>query len=226
VTISPDGQWFWNGVEWIPAPPSHSPSAEPTRNLFDDYDYFNINQNIPGTRIAESNQPYHPQYSSAPVAIPLINRRAGDSSYWNMPLIEQLTGFSGRINRQRYIFYSLFILFVQTLVFISVLFAFSTFDDQSFWAIVTVSFLPFYIMYYSLTIQRLQDTGKGGPPWHVCVVLGLTFSAVGLNTLPGSDLELYTSCLTVLFSFIPGIICLFERGNSGPNEYGPDPLGY
>ena len=226
MTISPDGEWFWNGVEWIPAPPSHSPSAEPPRNPFDGYDYFNNNQNIFRTRIAESNQPYHTQYSSAPAAIPLINRRAGDSSYWDMPLIEQLTGFSGRINRQRYILYSLVAVFVQALVFVFVLFAFIEFDDRSFWAIVTVAFLPFYIIYYSLTIQRLQDTGKGGPTWHICVVLGLIFNAIGLNTPVGSELELYASCLTVLFSFIPGIICLFERGNSGPNEYGPDPLGF
>ncbi len=26
MTLSPDGEWLWNGEEWIPAPPNHSPN--------------------------------------------------------------------------------------------------------------------------------------------------------------------------------------------------------
>ena len=28
MTLSPDGNWFWNGNEWIPAPPTHAPITD------------------------------------------------------------------------------------------------------------------------------------------------------------------------------------------------------
>lgn len=28
MTLSPDGHWFWNGTEWIPAPPSAAPETD------------------------------------------------------------------------------------------------------------------------------------------------------------------------------------------------------
>ncbi|HJM66629.1 MAG TPA: hypothetical protein QF555_03705, partial [Candidatus Thalassarchaeaceae archaeon] len=29
MTLSPDGQWMWDGQAWIPAPPAHTPGQIP-----------------------------------------------------------------------------------------------------------------------------------------------------------------------------------------------------
>lgn len=44
--LSPDGEWLWNGTEWVPAPPQHSPQVTNFGN-----------QNIPSQRsVAEITQ--------------------------------------------------------------------------------------------------------------------------------------------------------------------------
>ena len=38
MTLSPDGKWLWNGQEWIPAPPNHSPTHHiPVHSSHSDY---------------------------------------------------------------------------------------------------------------------------------------------------------------------------------------------
>ena len=32
MTLSPDGNWFWDGVKWIPAPPNEAPETQASTN--------------------------------------------------------------------------------------------------------------------------------------------------------------------------------------------------
>ena len=47
MSLSPDGKWFWNGNEWIPAPPSSSLPQEIYSPYVDDYHttYFDYDTN-------------------------------------------------------------------------------------------------------------------------------------------------------------------------------------
>jgi len=146
-----------------------------------------------------------------------------ETETWNMSLYDQLTRLEGRINRLRYIL--LHILSLIGAVVYAVIIGIATFWlPEPIWTIVlTLLFLPVYYISYALVVKRLQDTGRG-EGWITYAQIG-----VGLNIIYGltpleSEIELYMGILVTLAMLPLGIVCLFYRGDSGPNKFGPDPI--
>ena len=80
-------------------------------------------------------------------------------------------------------------------------------------------------MRYALTVKRLQDMGRVG--WwityaQITVVLDIIY---GLTPL-GSEIEFFMEITSLLVWLPLGAVCLFERGDSGPNNFGPDPIPF
>ena len=89
--FSPDGEWLWTGVEWVPAPPTNetNPAAATTSSGI----------------FVDSTQ--------TPTEIPLRHSQTfagGDLEKWDMTTAQLLFGFGGRINRQRYWIYSILVI--------------------------------------------------------------------------------------------------------------------
>ncbi len=153
---------------------------------------------------------------------------------WNMSLVEQLTSLEGRINRLRYLLlsimmtigglvYGLFVGLTLTILLIPVVVLLGDLPliIFNFFALILTS--PLAYVSYAMVVKRLQDTGRDGG-WityaQVIIVLNL-ISILALNT----DFEM-TSGLIVFVIAIPlGIVCVFFKGENGPNRFGPDPLG-
>jgi len=160
------------------------------------------------------------------------NGPAGEQ--WNMSLKEQLTSLEGRINRLRYltltilmmivgVFYAFIASFIILLLLLPVVVLLGDLP------LIIINFLlliitsPLAYVSYAMVVKRLQDTGRDGG-WityaQVIIVLNL-ISILALDT--GFET---TSGLIVFVIAIPlGIVCVFFKGEKGPNRFGPDPLG-
>ena len=144
---------------------------------------------------------------------------------WNMGLYDQLTSLEGRINRLRFFALSLLVSVCGFLY--ALIIGIATFwIPDPFWIIlITILFLPIYYMRYALTVKRLQDMGRGGG-WityaQITVVLDIIY---GLTPL-GSEIEFFMEITSLLVWLPLGLVCLFESGDSGPNNFGPDPIPF
>ena len=157
------------------------------------------------------------------IATSIGNTETEGTEVWNMNLYDQLTSLEGRINRLRYLLLSILI-GIGGFVY-AIIIALTTFWlPESIWMIVlTLLFLPVYYISYAVVVKRLQDTSRGDG-WITYAQIG-----VGLNIIYGltpldSEIELYMGILLTLAMLPLGIVCLFFRGDAGPNQFGPDPI--
>ena len=157
------------------------------------------------------------------IAAALGNTETEDTEVWNMNLYDQLTSLGGRINRLRYLTLNILML-VGAIVYAMIIILFTFFLPEPIWSIVTfIQLLPLAYIGYALAVKRLQDTGRGDG-WITYAQIG-----VGLNIIYGltpldSEIELYMGILLTLAILPLGIVCLFFRGDAGPNQFGPDPI--
>ena len=143
----------------------------------------------------------------------------GETETWNMSLYDQLTSLEGRINRLRYIL--LYILsFIGMFVYAAIIIIATFWLPEPIYSIVnTLLFLPIFYILYALAVKRLQDTGRGDG-WITYAQIGLGLNIIYFLTLAkGIDLWFLMVVMLPL-----GIVCLFYRGDSGPNKFGPDPI--
>ena len=157
------------------------------------------------------------------IATSIGNTETEGTEVWNMNLYDQLTSLEGRINRLRYLLLTILI-GIGGFVY-AIIIALTTFWlPESIWMIVlTLLFLPVYYISYAVVVKRLQDTSRGDG-WITYAQIG-----VGLNIIYGltpldSEIELYMGILLTLAMLPLGIVCLFFRGDAGPNQFGPDPI--
>ncbi len=157
------------------------------------------------------------------IATSIRNTETEGTEVWNMNLYDQLTSLEGRINRLKYLLLTILI-GIGGFVY-AIIIALTTFWlPESIWMIVlTLLFLPVYYISYAVVVKRLQDTGRGDG-WITYAQIG-----VGLNIIYGltpldSEIELYMGILLTLAMLPLGIVCLFFRGDAGPNQFGPDPI--
>tara|TARA_B110000014_G_C19774531_1_gene402938 strand:- start:115 stop:612 length:498 start_codon:yes stop_codon:yes gene_type:complete len=142
---------------------------------------------------------------------------------WNMGIIDQLTNLEGRINRLRYLL--LQILIIPGSLVYGIIIGIFTFwlPEPIFTIILTVLSLPILYISYAVAVKRLQDTGRGDG-WITYAQIGVGLNIAYMLTPYGSEIELFTG-LVVTLALVPlGIVCLFFRGDAGPNQFGPDPL--
>ena len=142
---------------------------------------------------------------------------------WEMSLIDQLTSLEGRINTLRYILLNVGI-FVVVIVYAIIVEVLLFFLPEPLLTIVfTIFLLPVLFVGFSLNVKRLQDTGRGGG-WityaKVCFVLGIIYGMTPLD----SDIELCMGGVSGIVSLPLVIVCLFFKGDAGPNAFGSDPL--
>ncbi len=157
------------------------------------------------------------------IATSIGNTETEGTEVWNMNLYDQLTSLEGRINRLKYLLLTILI-GIGGFVY-AIIIALTTFWlPESIWMVVlTLLFLPVYYISYAVVVKRLQDTSRGDG-WITYAQIG-----VGLNIIYGltpldSEIELYMGILLTLAMLPLGIVCLFFRGDAGPNQFGPDPI--
>ncbi len=157
------------------------------------------------------------------IATSIRNTETEGTEVWNMNLYDQLTSLEGRINRLRYLLLTILI-GIGGFVY-AIIIALTTFWlPESIWMIVlTLLFLPVYYISYAVVVKRLQDTGRGDG-WITYAQIGVGLNIIYGLTPYGSETELYMGILMTLVMLPLGIVCLFYRGDSGPNKFGPDPI--
>ena len=157
------------------------------------------------------------------IATSIGNTETEGTEVWNMNLYDQLTSLEGRINRLKYLLLTILI-GIGGFVY-AIIIALTTFWlPESIWMIVlTLLFLPVYYISYALVVKRLQDTGRGDG-WITYAQIGVGLNIIYGLTPYGSEIELYMGILLTLVMLPLGIVCLFYRGDSGPNKFGPDPI--
>ena len=159
------------------------------------------------------------------IAAALGNTETEDTEVWNMNLYDQLTSLGGRINRLRYLTLNIVGL-ILAIVYAMIIILFTFFLPEPIWSIVfTFLFLPIYYISYAMVVKRLQDTGRGDG-WITYAQIGVGLNIIYGLTPEGSEIEIGFMGILVTLVLLPlGIVCLFYRGDSGPNKFGPDPLG-
>ena len=157
------------------------------------------------------------------IAAALADTKNEGTEVWNMKLYDQLTSLEGRINRLRYIL--LHILSLIGAVVYAVIIGIATFWlPEPIWTIVlTLLFLPVYYISYALVVKRLQDTGRGDG-WITYAQIGVGLNIIYALTPLGSGIESFMGIVSTIVMLPLGIVCLFYRGDSGPNKFGPDPI--
>jgi len=158
------------------------------------------------------------------IAAALGNTETEDTEVWNMNLYDQLTSLGGRINRLRYLTLNILML-VGAIVYAMIIILFTFFLPEPIWSIVTfILLLPLAYIGYALAVKRLQDTGRGdGWITYAQIAVGLNI-IYALTQFLGSEIEFYMEIISTLVMLPLGIVCLFYRGDSGPNKFGPDPI--
>ena len=159
------------------------------------------------------------------IAPALGNTETEDTEVWNMNLYDQLTSLEGRINRLRYLLLHI-LSFIGAVVYAAIITIATFWLPEPIWSIVfTLLLLPIYYISYALVVKRLQDTGRGDG-WITYAQIGVGLNIIYGLTPEGSEIEIGFMGILVTLVLLPlGIVCLFYRGDSGPNKFGPDPLG-
>ena len=157
------------------------------------------------------------------IAASIGSDEPGETETWSMSFYDQLTSLEGRLNRLRY-----FLLHILTLIgaFVyGIIVAIFTFwlPDPIFTIVTAILLLPILYISYALVVKRLQDTGRGDG-WITYAQIGVGLNIIYGLTPYGSETELYMGILMTLVMLPLGIVCLFYRGDTGPNKFGPDPI--
>jgi len=226
MTLSPDGQWMWDGNQWIPAPPTQSP---PTGSIWASgpgvSPYYSNPSMGATTYYQQRPASMNVGYLQQPAILSPMRTVSNNGMKWEMPLWDQITGFRGRINRQRYIFLSIATTAVMFVIGIVIGFSFYYVSEETFAFILAVLMAPQLYIQASLMIQRLQDTGRGDDLWYILVLLYCIFSMISVLSPIGSESESVFGGFALLAVIVPSIICLFVPGEPGPNKWGSNPLG-
>tara|TARA_B100001750_G_C15211556_1_gene448559 strand:+ start:138 stop:653 length:516 start_codon:yes stop_codon:yes gene_type:complete len=164
------------------------------------------------------------------IAAALGNTETEDIEVWNMSLYDQLTSLEGRINRLRYLVLNILALVIAVVyaivagLLIGVVWVITGLPEFVIDFLFGLVLIPVVYITYAITIKRLYDTGRGGG-WityaqALCILLIIWAMAP-----VGSTIEMSLDLITSLMGIPLGIVCLFFGGDTGPNEFGPDPLG-
>ena len=158
------------------------------------------------------------------IAASIGSDEPGETETWNMSLYDQLTSLEGRINRLRYILLQI-LSFIGAVVYAVIITIATFWLPEPIWSIVTfILLLPLAYIGYALAVKRLQDTGRGdGWITYAQIAVGLNI-IYALTQYLGSEIEFYMEIISTLVMLPLGIVCLFYRGDSGPNKFGPDPI--
>jgi len=163
------------------------------------------------------------------IAAALGNAETEDTDVWNMSFVDQLTSLDGRINRFRYLLLN-FLAGIITAVYaivaglvIGIVWAITGLPEFVFESLIGLVLIPVVYITYAITVKRLHDTGRG-EGWitytqALCILL-----IIWLMAPVGSTIETSLDLITSLMGIPLGIVCLFFRGDAGPNEFGPDPI--
>ncbi len=141
--------------------------------------------------------------------------------------------FSGRATRAEYWWFALFTQLLQLAGMIPVL----------GWAVAILGFLATIIPSFSLSVRRLHDIGKSG--WwmlvwlmiiviYVILIIGFVISAINSEGPGISEEESFLIIMPWLVGFgvfslvtlgviIWWVVWFVQKGDKGPNKYGPDP---
>lgn len=131
-------------------------------------------------------------------------------------LMDYLFSTQGRVNRQKYIIYSIALMIVNAILE----------------AIPFVGWLlSFAVIYSMLTfeVRRLHDMAQPEWPAYVCFILTI-LAVIGLvpsiifGAAFGSGLLAELCGLIILGNIAFSIYLMCVKGTDGPNQYGPDPL--
>ena len=158
------------------------------------------------------------------IAASIGSDEPGETETWNMSLYDQLTSLEGRINRLRYILLQI-LSFIGAVVYAVIITIATFWLPEPIWSIVfTLLLLPIYYISYALVVKRLQDTGRGDG-WITYAQIGVGLNIIYGLSPEGSEIEIGFMGIFVTLVMLPlGIVCLFYRGDSGPNKFGPDPI--
>ena len=83
--------------------------------------------------------------------------------------------------------------------------------------------IPLVYIVYAIILKRLQDMSRDGP-WVTYLKVYSVLSIQYFMVPYGSSIESTIDLVTIIMSIPLGIVCLFFKGDHGPNRYGPDPL--
>jgi uncharacterized membrane protein YhaH (DUF805 family) len=167
---------------------------------------------------------------SLDIAAALGDTETEGTEVWTMNLYSQFTSLEGRINRLRYFLLSILFLIIGMVyalivgvVLVGLLIGMGLPE-----IIVDITFglamIPVVYVEYALTVKRLQDTGRGGG-WITFSQAYAVLLTLYLMAPIGSSLEGVLDITTAIMTLPLGIVCLFFGGDTGPNQFGPDPLG-
>ena len=164
------------------------------------------------------------------IAASIESAEPGETEIWNMNLYNQLTSLEGRINRLRYIGLNILALIITAVyaivagLVIGIIWAITGLPEFVFDFLVGLVLIPVVYITYAIIVKRLHDTGRGDG-WityaqALCILL-----IIWSMTPVGSTIETSLDLITTIMGLPLGIVCLFFRGDAGPNQFGPDPLG-
>ena len=163
------------------------------------------------------------------IAAALGNAETEDTDVWNMSLYDQLTSLEGRINRLRYIGLNILALII-TVVYaivaglvIGIIWVITGLPEFVFDFLVGLVLIPVVYITYAIIVKRLHDTGRDGG-W-ITYAQALCILLIIWSMAPvGSTIETSLDFITSIMGIPLGIVCLFFRGDTGPNQFGIDPL--
>ena len=163
------------------------------------------------------------------IAAALGNAETEDTDVWNMSLYDQLTSLEGRINRLRYIGLNILALII-TVVYaivaglvIGIIWVITGLPEFVFDFLVGLVLIPVVYITYAIIVKRLHDTGRGDG-W-ITYAQALCILLIIWSMAPvGSTIETSLDFITSIMGIPLGIVCLFFRGDTGPNQFGIDPL--
>ena len=149
--------------------------------------------------------------------------------YWNMSLLDQLTSLEGRINRLRYFLLqiaSIIVGLVYGLIIglvLGLLWAVTGAPEIVVGITYGLFMLPIVYITYAIILKRLQDMSRDGP-WVTYLQVYSVLTILYFMAPIDSSIEATLDWATILMAIPLGIVCLFFKGEHGPNRFGPDPL--
>ena len=163
------------------------------------------------------------------IAASLGSDELRETDTWNMSLVDQLTSLEGRINRLRYLTITILYLIVALIYIVPVslvlgiVWAISGLPEFVIEFFLGLAMIPVWYCAYAITVKRLQDM-NWGDGWITYLQIYMVLCIIWGMVPGGSGVENALDLITGIMS-IPLIVCIFIKGEKGPNQFGPDPLG-
>ena len=163
------------------------------------------------------------------IAASLGSDELRETDTWNMSLVDQLTSLEGRINRLRYLTITILYLIVALIYIVPVslvlgiVWAISGLPEFVIEFFLGLAMIPVWYCAYAITVKRLQDM-NWGDGWITYLQIYMVLCIIWGMVPVGSGVENALDLITGIMS-IPLIVCIFIKGEKGPNQFGPDPLG-